>query len=216
MIFILRCHRADGRLSVSAFRGSRKGLAQAVFYISLIRKMEQLRVVAERDEASAVRPMPASYSHTLQSASLIRGGLNPVHRVGKHIVEHSGRDSPYGLCIRTLLLILLDKPSDSLPRLRGNEEKRSRTFHMRKARRKPFFVNSFTVLLSLIDKIPFVDRDYRCRLARLVCDTGNLLVLFGDPLCRVDRDECRRSPSRLQGARAARCLFLDPVGQTFD
>ena len=84
--------------------------------------MEQLRVVAERDKR---RRCGRCLRHIvyLQSASLIRGGLNPVHRVGKHIVEHSGRDSHYGLCID--ILDLFEKPIDSLPRLRGNEEKRS-------------------------------------------------------------------------------------------
>lgn len=72
--------------------------AYLIFYIALVREMEQLAAVAENDE---IGRLYAGLRHViyLESSAFIRRRLNARLSVGKDVVEHAGRYAHVALIV---------------------------------------------------------------------------------------------------------------------
>lgn len=74
-----------------AYRSSFKAEHRAylIFYIALVREMEQLTAVAENDE---IGRLDSGLRHViyLEPSALIRGRLYARLSIGKNVVEHAG------------------------------------------------------------------------------------------------------------------------------
>ena len=145
--------------------------------------MEELLGVAEDNEGGgSYRGL--SHIVDLKSLTLVRGRLNSVGRIVKQIVEHTGGDT-----LSRLGIHLVDELVDvgaSLSGERGNVDDRSvRHIGKRSTNLLGILVNGVVVLLN---GIPLVDNDDN-RLACLVSDACDLLILLGNAVLTVDQSQ---------------------------